>query len=117
MTGDLGQLSALGNLRSTPRRAAPDPTPMAFTIDMAWTIVMSSGRTRSAGMYITLPDMGDGACGKNATTQSFSRCSRRYPICQPPSILIKAGFNPLVCSICAKGRRPQPRSRKIWAIG
>jgi hypothetical protein len=25
---------------------------MAFTIDMAWTIVMSSGRTRSAGAVV-----------------------------------------------------------------
>ena len=58
MTGDLGQLPALGNLRSTPRRAAPDPTPMAFTIDMAWTIVMSSGRTRSHGIYITCSVLG-----------------------------------------------------------
>ena len=75
---------------------------MAFTIDMAWTIVMSSGRTRLAGMYITLPDMGVGACGKNTVTQSFSRCSRRYPICQASSILIKAGFNPLAFSMCAR---------------
>jgi hypothetical protein len=29
------QWSALGRLRSTPRRAAADPTPMAFTIDIA----------------------------------------------------------------------------------
>jgi hypothetical protein len=39
-------LSALGNVRSTPRRAALDPAPMAFTIDIAWIIEMSSGLTR-----------------------------------------------------------------------
>ena len=31
---------------------------MAFTIDMAWTIVMSSGRTRSHGIYITCSVLG-----------------------------------------------------------
>jgi hypothetical protein len=57
---------------------------MRFTIAMAWIIVMRSGRTRSAGRYITLPDMGMGACGRNTATQSFSSGSSRYPICQPP---------------------------------
>src|SRR3954452_23903499 len=33
---------------------------------------MPSGRTRSASRYITLPDMGAGACGRNTASQSFS---------------------------------------------
>jgi hypothetical protein len=32
---------------------------------------MPSGRTRFAGKYITLPDIGVGACGRNTATQSF----------------------------------------------
>ena len=51
---------------------------------------------------ITLPDIGVGACGKNTTTQSFSSCSSRYPICQASSILTKTGFNPLAFSICPR---------------
>jgi hypothetical protein len=39
--------------------------PMRFTIDMASTIVIDNRRTRSAGKYITLPEIGVGACGKN----------------------------------------------------
>ena len=82
-----------GSLRSAPRRASADPTPMCFTIAMAWTIVMSKGRTRSAGRYITLPDIGVGACGRNTVTQSFSSGSSRYAICQPSSP--KSVANPL----------------------
>jgi hypothetical protein len=36
---------------------------MRFAIAMACTIVMRNGRTRSAGKYITFPDIGVGACG------------------------------------------------------
>ena len=52
-----------------------------------------------------LPDIGVGACGKNTATQSFSSFSSRYPICQPSSILTKAGFKPLALSICSKAFR------------
>ena len=50
-----------GSVRSAPRRTLADPTPIRFTIAMAWAIVMPNGRTRSAGRYITLPDIGVGA--------------------------------------------------------
>src|SRR6188508_2854461 len=50
-----------GSVRSAPRRTLADPTPISFTIAMAWAIVMPNGRTRSAGRYITLPDIGVGA--------------------------------------------------------
>jgi hypothetical protein len=42
--------------------------PMRFTIDIASTIVMANMRTRSAGKYITLPDIGVGACGRKTVT-------------------------------------------------
>jgi hypothetical protein len=74
---------------------------MCFTIAMAWTIVMPNGRTRSAGRYITLPDIGVGACGRNTVTQLFSSVSSRYPICQPPSMLTSAGFTLSALSTCA----------------
>jgi hypothetical protein len=61
--------------------------PMRFTIAMAWTIVIPGGRTQSAGRYITLPDMGVGACGRNMATQPLSSGSSKYPICQPPKQL------------------------------
>ena len=40
-------------------------------------IGMSSGRTCSAGSYITLPDMGVSACGRKTATQLFSRVASR----------------------------------------
>src|SRR5262249_50125104 len=52
---------------------------------------MSNGRVRFAGRYITLPDMGVGACGRNTVTQPFSNGSSKYPICQPSSMLMSAG--------------------------
>jgi hypothetical protein len=39
--------------------------------------VMPSGRIRSAGRYMTLPDIGVGACGRNTLTQPFSSGSIR----------------------------------------
>jgi hypothetical protein len=38
---------------------------------MASTIVMFNGRTRAAGKYMTLPDIGIGACGRNTHSQPF----------------------------------------------
>ena len=73
---------------------------MALTIDMAWTIVISSDRIRLAGIYITFPDIGVGACGKNTTTQSFSSCSSRYPICRASSILTKTGGGARIFDVC-----------------
>ena len=57
-----------GCFRSAPRSASPDPTPIRFMIDMASTIAISSGLTRSAGKYMTLPDIGVGACGRKTLT-------------------------------------------------
>jgi len=41
---------------------------------------MSNGRVRFAGRYITLPDMGVGAWGRNTVTQPFSNGSSKYQI-------------------------------------
>ena len=50
---------------------------MRFMIVMASSIVMLSGRTRSAGKYMTLPDIGVGACGRKTLAQPFSSGSSR----------------------------------------
>ena len=46
---------------------------MRFTIDMAWAIGMPKGRTRSAGRYITLPDIGVGACAEHGNPAVLER--------------------------------------------
>src|SRR6185295_4867964 len=53
----------LGSARSTLRSALADPEPMCFTTLIASIIVMSKSRTRFAGRYMMLPDIGVGACG------------------------------------------------------
>ena len=50
---------------------------MRLMIAMASTMVMSSGRTRPAGRYMTLPDIGVGAWGRKTLDQPFSSGSSR----------------------------------------
>ena len=68
---------------------APDPTPMRSMIAMASTMVRSSGRTRSAVRYITLPTSVSAPCaGRRSTSRSSSASSgrcRHRPACRPDS--------------------------------
>jgi hypothetical protein len=82
-----------GSLRSTPRRAVADPTPIAFTSDMAWTIVMFSGRTRPVGRYIRLPDIGVGVARRSLRVH----LDHQMLVLQDPlvglDLILVAGFN------------------------
>src|SRR6478735_1194665 len=49
----------MGSARSVARKALLEPMPMRFTIDIASTIVIVNGRTRSPRRYITLPSLLD----------------------------------------------------------
>ena len=52
---DLLPVEAVLGVRREAFLAVLLPTPMCFTIAMAWTIVMSNGRTRSAGRSPEVP--------------------------------------------------------------
>ena len=55
LISDLLPVEAVLGVRREAFLAVLLPTPMCFTIAMAWTIVMSNGRTRSAGRSPEVP--------------------------------------------------------------